>query len=93
MEQKIELLAVILASASILVMNISAIRNNEALLRRLVLNQKKIDVVKNLFSVSLERIVDVEHFLSSKHGFQIRGTTNNLIDGLIDDYENNDTGF
>lgn len=93
MERQIELLAVILASASILVMNISAIRSNEALIRRLVLNQKKIDVVKNLFSVSLERIVDIELFLSSKHGFHARVATSHLIDGLLADYESNDTGF
>ena len=93
MEKNFELLAIILASLSILTANVVSLRTNETLLRRLVLNQKKIDAVKNLFSVALERVSDIERHLASTTGYQIRGTSSHLIESLLDDYENDDTGF
>ena len=93
MEKQIELLAVILASVSIVVANLNVAQSGQGALRRLVLNQKRIDAVKNLNAVFQGRMNDVEKFLSVHHGYQIRGAVESLIDELNKDYDDDDTGF
>ena len=93
MEKQIELLAVILASVSIVVVNLNIMQSGQGTLRRLVLNQKKIDAVRSLNAVLQGRMNDVEKFLSVNYGYQIRGAAEGAINELNKDYNDDDTGF
>ena len=93
MEKQIELLAVILASVSIVVVNLNIMQSGQGTLRRLVLNQKKIDAVRSLNAVLQGRMNDVEKFLSVNYGYQIRGAVEGAINELNKDYNDDDTGF
>ena len=93
MEKQIELLAVILASASILAMNVNTVQSGQGTFRRLVLNQKKLDAVRSLNAVFQGRMNDVEKFLSVNYGYQVRGAIEDVINVLNKDYDDDDTGF
>lgn len=93
MEKKLELLTVIVASLSIISMNISIMQANKEVIKRLALNQKKIDTAKNLLKLTRSSLNDIEKFLAIKLGYEIRGSTKDLDDQLHRDYENDDTGF
>ena len=93
MEKQIELLAVILASVSIVVVNLNIMQSGQGTLRRLVLNQKKIDAVRSLNAVLQGRMNDVEKFLFVNYGYQIRDAVESVINELNKDYADDDTGF
>ncbi|WP_293128885.1 hypothetical protein [Microcoleus sp. bin38.metabat.b11b12b14.051] len=74
-------------------MNINVVQSGQGTLRRLVLNQKKIDAVRSLNAVLQGRMNDVEKFLSVNYGYQVRGVVEGVINELNKDYDNDDTGF
>lgn len=93
MEKNIELLTIFIASLSIISMNLSIIQVNKEGLKRLVLNQKRIDTVRNLVRVLRGSISDIEKFLETEMGYEIRDSSQNLDEQLRRDYDNEDTGF
>lgn len=93
MEKKLELLTVIVASLTIVSMNISIMQSNKEILKRLALNQKKIDVVRNLVRIWQGNVNNVEKFLGTRFGYDIHSDTRTLDEQLRRDYENEDTGF
>jgi len=93
MEKKIELLTILVASLSIISMNLSIMQVNKEVLKRLALNQKRIDTVKNLVRILRGAISDIEKFLATKMGYEIRDSSQNLDEQLQRDYDNEDTGF
>jgi len=93
MEKKIELLTILVASLSIISINLSIIQVNKEVLKRLVLNQKRIDTVKTLVRLLRGATNDIEKFLATKMGYEIRDSSQNLDEQLQRDYDNDDTGF
>lgn len=93
MGKDLELLAVIVASLSIVSMNFTIMQANKEVIRRLALNLKKIDAAKNLLKITRANMNDIEKFLAIKLGYEIRGSVKDLDDQLHRDYENEDTGF
>ena len=93
MEKNVELLAVILASTSIIFLNYTSMQINKDLLRRLVLGQKRLELTKNMTAVLNGRIADVEKYLTTNYGYQIRNSTDKITEQLEHDYKNENTGF
>lgn len=93
MEKNVELLAVIVASVSIIFANYTSMQINKDLLRRLALNQKRLDLTKNMMAVLKGRIANIEKYLTVNYGYQIRNSTDNITEELQNDYKNEDTGF
>lgn len=93
MEKNVELLAVILASISIIFGNYTSMQINKDLLRRLALNQKRLELIKNMMAVLKGRIADTEKYLTANYGYQTRNSTDNIAEELQNDYQNEDTGF
>ncbi|MEG4286989.1 hypothetical protein QUB68_28185 [Microcoleus sp. A006_D1] len=74
-------------------MSLSIVQSNKEVVKRLALNQKRIDTVKNLLKITQANMNDVEKFLVMKLGYEIRGSVKDLDEQLHRDYENEDTGF
>lgn len=93
MEKNVELLAIILASSSIIIANYTSTQINKDSLRRLALNQKRLELTKNMMAVLKGRVADIEKYLTANYGYQIRNSTDNITEELQNDYQNEDTGF
>lgn len=93
MEKTVELLAVIVASVSIILANYTSMQINKDLLRRLALNQKRLELTKNMMAISKGRIADIEKYLTVNYEYQIRDSTDNITEELQNDYKNEDAGF
>ncbi|WP_293135850.1 hypothetical protein [Microcoleus sp. bin38.metabat.b11b12b14.051] len=93
MEKNVELLAVMVASISIIFSNYTSMQINKDLLRRLALGQKRLELTKNMTAVLSGRIADVEKYLTTHYGYQIRNSTDKITEQLEHDYENESTGF
>ena len=78
---------------SIIIAALTIWRANNAILRRLVLIQMKLDSLKGLAIALRSRTNDLEKFASVNHGYHIRGSGSEIEEAFLDSYEGKDTGF
>lgn len=86
-----DILSIISSLLSIILATVTVWNISKSIIKRLVIIQHKLEVLKSLLIFSTSRVSDIENFLSVNHGYHIR--TNNIQENLIKDYDSNDTGF
>ena len=88
-----ELLGTVSIVLSITVGTFVIWRANNAVLRRLVVIQMRLDSLKGLAIALRSRTNDLEKFASVNHGYHIRGSASEIEEAFLDNYEGKDTGF
>ncbi|MEG3859174.1 hypothetical protein [Microcoleus sp. herbarium12] len=93
MQEIVETISVVGSSVGLIVSLVGIWNVSKGIVKRLVIIQNKLNSLKGMVFILRGRIDDLEKYLSTGHGYNVRGTVGDIEEIFTNQYDDDDTGF